>query len=86
MIYENNTDNRAYIEGYVRGIQATGLDWAKARVALEEAKEIMDKRLAAKDRELSKLRGIIHEKETKITELESEILAHKIAWRHRHEE
>lgn len=88
-MYENSESNRAYIDGYVKARQADGMDWAIARVKLIELEEVMKKKLAAKDAEIAELKALIHaiqhNYEEKITDLESQIEAHKIAWRHRNE-
>lgn len=89
MTYENAEQNRAYIDGYVKARQADGMDWAIARVKLNELEEVMENKLAAKDNEIKELKAVLHATqrtyEEKILDLESQIEAHRIAWRHRNE-
>lgn len=88
--YTTPGENRAYMDGYTRARQAGGLDWAELRIRVEAARDTVRDRLAEKDREIRRLRAELaaqrEEYEGRILDLESQIEAHKIAWRHRREE
>lgn len=87
--YETAVENRAYTDGYTRGIQATGHDWAIVRVKLIEVEENVKRQLAAKDEEIRRLRRELDRQrefyESEIIDRESHIEALKIAWKHRKE-
>lgn len=89
LIYPDAADNRAYMDGFISAKKADGIDWAKARLALIELEQKTRSIIAAKDAEIAdlkaRLRVIERQYEDQILDLESQIEAHRIAWRHRNE-
>ena len=83
-------ENAAYMQGFVKGRQKDDIEWWQVRLAVDAAYVLYKQTVAAKDAEIARLRAEIEnttkEYEKRIIGLESEIEAHKIAWRHRRDE
>lgn len=86
-LYDAPAENRAYMEGFVKARQADGLDWAKAAVELVALREKVKAQIAGKDYEIYQLKLRMQKQreayEEKITDLESQLEAWKLAWKHR---
>ena len=87
--FKTPDENRAYMDGFIKGRQKDDLEWWQVRMAVEAAKDLYTKTVAKKDAEIERLKEEKKrqrdEYERRIIDLESQIEAHKIAWRHRNE-
>lgn len=84
-VYEDPLDNRAYMDGFVSGRKSDFRDWVETLLAMDDLRKEMEAKLKEKDQLISALRGQIYEREKVIIDLESQIAAHRVAWRHRDE-
>lgn len=80
-IFESVNDNTAYMQGFVAGRKANGIDWAQARLEL-------DKSEGEKRRAWDEMRQIADAAQKRISKLEEEnealrskLLAYKVALR-----
>lgn len=88
-LYDAPADNRAYMDGWLKATQASGLDWAKARIEIERIADEVRALISKKDTEILTLKGQLRkqkeEYEAKLLDMESQLEAWKIAWKHRSE-
>lgn len=81
LFFETPVENRAYMEGYVAGKKADGLDWVRAEMEKADAQEKIAKAwqemLMIRDAALAALA----EKDREIEELRSQVRAYQIAFR-----
>lgn len=72
-----------------KGKQKDDIEWWQVRLAVDAAYALYKKTVATKNAEIARLRAEnesmrqVYEK--RIIDLESQIEAHKVAWRHRYE-
>lgn len=79
--FENPRDNQAYMQGFVAGRKANGEDWVRSE--LEKGEETAAKEQAWQNelRIAYKALEIIEEKDRRIENLQSELLAARMALR-----
>lgn len=86
-LYESPDENRAYMDGYSKAIQADGMDWALARVELIALEDKVKAIIAQKDSEINRMKAMMRKQkeayEAKVIDLESQLEAWKLAWKHR---
>lgn len=74
-----------YMQGFVAAKQASGMDWARLRVAVEDARKQHIDICEEYEKRIQRLEQQIADLEHEIIRRDSEIEALKLAWRHRGE-